>query len=143
MTFQLRPNIVFWHWTSYFAIQNPILTFETRPNIVFGRQYPIWHSNWRRILYFDVQYWKWGRISYFDILNPILTFELRPNISFWHLKSYFVNRNEAEYRILTLKILFWHSNWARISYFVIHNPTFELMSNMAFLHSQSYFDIRI
>ena len=35
---------------------------------------------------------------------------------------------ESESRILTFKILFWHSNWVRKSYFDIQNPilTFEL-----------------
>ena len=56
-----------------------------------------WHSNW-------------GRILYFDIRNPILTI-----------------RTEAEYRILTFKILFWLSNWAEYL-----NLTFKIL----FWHSK-------
>ena len=42
------------------------------------------------------------------------------------------------------KILFWHSNWDRISYFDIQNPifTFELGPNIVLWHSKSYFDNR-
>ena len=147
-------KIVFWHSNSgrisNFDIQNPILTFEFEPNIEF------WHSKsyfdirtWAeyRILTFKILFWhsNLGRISNFDIQNPILTFEFGPNIEFWHSKSYFDIRIRAEYRILTFKILFWHSNSGRISNFDIQNPilTFELGPNIEFWHSKSYFDIRI
>ena len=100
LTFETRPKIEFWHSKSYFDIRN-------------GALYRIltWH-------------WKWGRISYFDIQNSILTFELRPNIVFWHSKSYCDIRTGAEYRILTFKMLFWRSNWGRLSYFDIQNPIY-------------------
>ena len=63
-----------------------------------------------------------------------MTFELGPNISFWHSKSYFKIQIQAEYRILTFKILFLlleilflNSNFGQISDFDIRNPilTFE------------------
>ena len=143
LTFEFGPNIEF-------DIQNPILTFDFGPNIEF------WHSK----SYFDIRTWTeyriftleilfWhsnsDRISKFDIQNPILTFELGPNIEFWHSKSYFDIRTWTENRILTFKILFWHSNSDRISNFHIQNPflTFELGPNIEFWHSKSYFDIRI
>ena len=70
----------------------------------------------------------------FDNLNPILTFKLRPNIAFWHSKSYFDNRNEAEYCILTFKL------WPKI----IKSPimTSEFRPSIVFLHSKSYFDVQ-
>ena len=125
LTFELGPNIVIWHSKSYFDIRIRakywILTFK----ILF------WHSNL-------------DRISNFDIRNPILTFEFGPNIEFLYSKSYFDIRTWTEYRNLTFKILFWHSNWDRISNFDIRNPilTFEFGPNIEFLHSKSYFDIR-
>ena len=82
LTFDLRPSIVFWHLKSY-------LTFKTRPNIAF------WHL-------------KCGRSSSLDIQNPSLTFKLKPNMAFWHSKFYFDHQTEAEYSILTFKILYWH-----------------------------------
>ena len=108
---------------SYFDIQNPILTFEMGLNIVF------WHSNW-------------GWISYFHIQN-ILAFKIGPNIIFWHFKPYFEMKNWDEYHILTFKILFWHSNWCRISYFDIQNPilAFKIGQNIVFWHSKLYFEI--
>ena len=184
LTFVIGPNIVFWYSKSYFDmsnlgrisyfdIQNPILTFEIGQNIDFEFKILFWHSNCQisyfdmsksyfdirtcRISYFDIQNPILTfelKISYFDIQNPILTFELRPNIVFWHSKSYFDIRTWAEYRILTFKILFWHSNWGRISYFDIQNPilTFEigrksiLIIKILFWHSSlgqiSYFDIQ-
>ena len=136
-------KILFWHSKSgrisYFDIQNPILTFEIRPNIVFcysKSYFDIRTEAEYRILIFKILFWhsKSGRISYFDIQNPILTFENGPNIVFWHSKSYFDIRTEAEYRILTFKILFWHSNLGEVSHFHIQNPilTFELGPNIAF-----------
>ena len=118
-------KILFWHCNcgliSYIDIQNPILTFELWPNIVFWHskfsfdiwnlvEYRIltykilfWHWNCGRISYltFKILFWlsTWRRISYFDIENPFLTFEVRPNIVFWHSKSYFDIRNEARYCI--------------------------------------------
>ena len=147
-------EILFWHLKSgqisHFDIQNLILTFELGPNIEF------WHSKSYfdiriraeyRILTFKMLFWhsNSGWISNFDIQNPILTFKFGPNIEFWHSKSYFDIRIRAEYRILTYKILFWHSNLGRISNFDIQNPilTFELGPNIEFWHSKSYFDIRI
>ena len=147
-------KILFWHSTSgrisNFDIQNPILTFEFGPNIAF------WHSKSYfdirirteyRILTFKILFWhsNLDRISNFDIQNPILTFEFGPNIAFWHSKSYFDIRIRTEYRILTFKILFWHSNLDRISNFDIQNPilTFEFGPNIEFWHSKSYFDIQI
>ena len=162
-------KILFWHSTldriSYFDIQNPILTFKLRPNIVFWHsksyfdirteaEYLIltfkilfWHSNWDRISYFDIQNpiltFELGPNIVFDIQNPILTFEFGRNIAFSHSKSYSDIRTGTEYRILTFKILFWHSNWGRISYFDIHNPIliFKLGPNIVFWHSKTYFDI--
>ena len=148
LTFEIWPNIVFWHsnWggISYFDIQNPILTFEIGPNIVFHHSKSYWNRAPYRILtfriLFDIRnlaeyciltfktlFWhsNWGRISHFDILNHILTFKQQPNIAFWHSKSYFDIRTGAEYRILTFKILFWHSNRDQIAYFDIQNHIFS------------------
>ena len=121
--FEFGPNIEFWHSKSYFDIgirtKYRILSFK----ILFR------HSNS-------------GRISNFDIQTPILTFEFGPNIEFWHSKSYFDIRIRAEYRILTFKILFWHSNSGRISNFDIQNSilTFEFGHSARFWMSK--FDIR-
>ena len=162
MTFELKRNTVLYFdiSKSYFDILTGgdfrILTFK----ILF------WHSNRGRISYFDIQksyfdirnqaifliltfkilFWHsiWGGIPYFDIQYPILTLEIGPNIKFWHSNP-ILTFEQAEYRILTFKILFWHSNWGRLSYFDIQNPilTFELRPNIAeFWHSKSYFDIR-
>ena len=78
---------------------------------------------------------------------------------FRYSKSYFDIRTESENRILTLKILFWHSNWVGKwyfdiilfwhsnwvgnSYFDIKSPnlTFELTRKMLFWYSKFYFDI--
>ena len=88
-TFGLSPFVsAFRFFFSFFIF----LTFKIGTSIVF------WHSNW-------------GRIYYFNIQNPILTFKLGPNIEFWYSKSYFEIQNRAEKRILTFKILFWHSSW--------------------------------
>ena len=67
-----------------------------------------------------------------------------PNIVFWYSKSYFDIQNWAKYRILIFKILFWHSNWGRLSYFNIQNPilTFKIGPNIVFWHSKPYFDIQ-
>ena len=124
------------------------------------------HSNEAeyRILTFQIlfRHSHWGRISHFNIRKLISTFEFRPNImflfsffafrlfdlrlnsEFWHSKSYFDIRTEAEYRILTFENLFRHSAWCRISYFNIRNPilTFELRPNIVFWHSKSYFNIQ-
>ena len=163
-------KILFWYSNlgriSYFDIQNPILTFKLRPNIVFwhsksyfgirtGTEYRIltfkilfWHSNWDRISYFDIQNpiltFELGPNIVFDIQNPILTFEFGRNIAFSHSKSNFDIRTGTEYRILTFKILFWHSKTGRISYFDIQNPilTFELRPKIVFWNSKSYFDIQ-
>ena len=58
--------------------------------------------------------------------------------------SFFDIRTESENRILTFKILFWHSNWVGKSNFDIQNSilTFELSRKMLFWYSKSYFDIR-
>ena len=183
----LTCKILFWHsnWgrISHFDIQNPILTFEIRPDIVFWCSkfyFDIRNRAEYRILIFKFLFWhsNWGRISYFDIQNPILTFDLGsnivfwhqnpiltfqigpnfvfwysksyfdirfgPNVVFWHSKSYFDIRNRTEYHILIFKILFWHSNWGRILYFDIQIPiwTFELGPNIVFWHSKFNFDIR-
>ena len=133
----MKPNIVFWHSKSCFDIQTEaeyrILTFL----ILF------WHSNW-------------GRISLFGNRNPILTLKLRPNIILWHSTSYFDIRIEDVYRILTFKMLFWHSNWGGISYFNLQNSiltfklkhniefrhsTLDLRQNISFWHLKSYFNI--
>ena len=99
---------------------------------------------------------------FFDVQNPILKFKIGRNIAFWHSKSYFDIWTGAEYRILTFKILFWHSESGWISYFDIQNPiftceigpnisyfdiqnptlSFELLPNIVFWHSKSYFGIR-
>ena len=163
-------KIQFWHsnWgrISYFDIQYPILTCELRPNITFYHSKShfdnrtvakycnstfilvfdiqteakyrnltfkvlFWHSNWGWILYFDIKsYFDIRisyfdiRISYFDIENPILLWN-------WWLKSLF-----------DIQILFWHSNWGRISYFENQNSSFEMRPNTLFGYSKSYFDIR-
>ena len=90
-----------------------------------------------------------------------MTFELSRKIVFWHSKSYFGIRTESKNAIMIFKILFWHSNWDRKSYFDIQNLfwqwnwdwkcyfdilkpilTFELSRKMLLWHSKSYFDIR-
>ena len=114
--------------------------------------------------HFDIRYhilsFSLCRISHFNIRNHILAFELGPNISSWYSKSYFDIRIQAEYRILTFEILFWHSNFGqisnltfkilfwhsnsgRITYFYIRDPvlTFEFR-NIAFWHSKCYPDVR-
>ena len=152
-----------WH----INIHNAIMTFELAPNIVFWpskSNFDIRTTAKNHILVLKILLWypKLGRISYLYIQNPILTFEMRSNISFGHSKSYFDIPSEAEYRIwrplsyfdiqtgaecriLTFKILFWHSKWDWISYFDILNLilTFKLSPNIVIWHSQSYFDIRI
>ena len=150
----LTLKILFWHLISgrisNFDIQNLILTFELGPNIEF------WHSKCYfdirirakyRILTFKILFLHSNvdRISNFDIRNPIFTFEFRPNIEFWHSKSYFYIQIQAEYRILTFKILFLHSNSGRILNFDIQNLilTFELGPNIECWHSKSYFNIWI
>ena len=80
-----------------------------------------------------------GQISYFAIRNLILTFELSSNIEFYHSKSYFDIRIEAEYRILTFEILLLHSNWSRISHFDIRT---EAEYRTSKIRSKSYFDIQ-
>ena len=109
-TFGLSPFVSAFRFSlfvfHFFDIQN-------RPSIVF------WHSNW-------------GRIYYFYIQNPLLTFKLGPNIEFWYSKSYFEIQNQAENRILTFKILFWHSNRGWISYFdILKNVIFLKVCNWA------------
>ena len=117
------PNFVFWHSKSYSDIPNKA-------------EYCIWHSKSYfdirteteyRILTFEILFWhsNWGGISYmyFDIRNPILRFDLKPNIVFWYSKSYFDIQTKVEYRILTFKMQFWHSNWSRMS-----NLTIEILS---------------
>ena len=136
-----------------------------RPNALYGHSKILfWHS-------------KQCRISYFDIHNHILTFKLRKNMAYWHSQSYFDIRIKVKYQILTIKILFghsnsaecciltfnilfWHSEWGRISNFDIHNPimtfdtkldmvfwhqnpilTFELAQNIVFWRSKSDFNI--
>ena len=49
----------------------------------------------------------------------MLTFQYR---ILTHSKSCFAIRIRASYRILTFEILFWNSNWGRISHFDIRNP---------------------
>ena len=103
-----------------------------RPNILF----------WQSKSYFDFY---WGRISYFHIQCPIFTFELMRNIVFWHSISYFDIRNGAEYKILTLTILFWHATQSRISRILtsisyIHTRTEA--NYTVFWHPKSYFDIQ-
>ena len=125
-----RLNIIFWIW-------NSILTFELGPNVEFSPNFVFWHSK-----------------SYFDIRTEA-------DYRFSHLKSYFDIQTEAECRILTIKIsfwhskekgrilyfdseiLFWHSNWDRMSNFDNRNPdiTFKLSPNFVFCHSKSYSDI--
>ena len=147
MTFK----ILFWHsnWgrISYFGIQNPILTFELGPNIVF------WHSK----SFFDVRTVPiivfLHSKSYFDIRNAAIYRILTFKILFWHSNwgclSYFDIRTEAKYCILTFKILFWHSKWGRISYFDIQNPNLTFVINLLFwpsklgrisYHSKSYWN---
>ena len=143
----MGPKIAFWHTKSYFYIrtgaENRILTFE----ILF------WHSNWGRISYFDIRnpiltFEMGQKIVFWHSKSPFLTFELGPNIVFWHSKSYFDIQNGPENRILTFKILFWHSNCGRISYFDIQNSIFDIRNGpppprkIVFWHTKSCFDIR-
>ena len=123
-SFQIGPNVVFWHSKSYFDIRNRV-----RYRIV---TILFWHSNL-------------GRISYCDIQNPILTFELGPNIVFWHSISYFdIQKMEPNVVFWNWKILFWHWISDRISYFDIQNPIlpFKLRRNIVFWQLKSYFDIQ-
>ena len=110
----------------------------------------MFHFSFFHILFFDIR--NEAELSNFNIQNPISTFALKPKIVFWHSKTYFDIRFEAEYRILTFEILSWYSNWCRISYFVIWSPistfklsNFFLLSKSIFWHSNwsriSYFDI--
>ena len=129
LTFKFGLNIAFWHLKSYFDIrtetkyriltskpyfdiwtkaeisnfdiQNPILRF------IFGLNMAFWHSK----SYFGIEL---RQNIVFLHSKPILTVEMRPNIEFWHSKSYFDIQIWPEYRILTLKSLFWHSKWGRI-----------------------------
>ena len=171
LTFKLRLNILFLHSKSYFDIQTDLIFWYSKSyfeiqnraeNRIFTFKILFWHSKSYfdiltgaeyRILTFKILFWhlNWGQISNFDIQDPILTFELRPNIkigrniAFWHSKSYFdIWLTGAEYRILTFKILFWHTNWVGISCFDIQNPilTIKLRLNIVFRHSKFYFDIR-
>ena len=161
-TFELGPDIAFWHSKSYFDIRSGarISQFwhsKSYFDIRIRAEYRIltfkilfWHSNSGRISHFDIQnpiltFEMGAEYRIFDIQNPILTFEMGPNIAFWHSKSNFDIRIWAVYRILTFKILFWHLKWSRITHFDIRNPifTFEFGRNIAFWHSNSYFDIRI
>ena len=140
---EFGPNMAFCHFKSYFDIrigaEYLILTFE----ILF------WHSNSKRILYFDIhdsvftlQFRKnitlWHSNSYYVIY-------LGSNISFWHSKSYFDIRIEPEYHNLTFEILFWHSNFGAEyrfcrseSYFNFHN-----WAEYRFCRSESYFDFHM
>ena len=87
-----------------------------------------------RFSLFVFRYSNWVGKFYFDIQNPILTFELSRKNVFWHSKSYFDIRTEAENPILIFKILFWHSNWVGKTYFDIQNPllTFALSRKILF-----------
>ena len=73
-----------------------------------------------------------------------MTFEMSRKMLFWYSKSYFDIRTVSENRILTFKILFWHSNWVGKCYFDVRKPilTFELSRKMLFWYSKSCFDIR-
>ena len=93
------------------------------------------------------------RFSFFAFHYSLFAFWLSPfrfslfvfRYSFFAFRfSLFDIRNRVEYRILIFKILLWHSNWCRVSYFDIQNPilTFELGPNIVSWHSKSYFDIR-
>ena len=74
-----------------------------------------------------------------------MTFELGPNIKIWLSKSYFDIRTRAKCDILTFEILYWHSNWDRISNFVIRSPilTFQLGPDIILWHSECFFGILI
>ena len=106
LTLDIGPNIVFWYSKSYFDIRTEAEYHVLTLKILF------WHSTRAdfRILTFKILSWHLnkGCISYFDIQNPILTLEIGPNIVFWHSQSYSDIQTEAEFVILTLKILFWH-----------------------------------
>ena len=122
---QIGSNIAFWHSKSYFEIQSGPEYFISTLEILFR------HSNS-------------DRITHFNIRNPILTFAFGPNIAFWHSKSYFNIRMQADNRILTFEVLFWLSNSRRISHFDvwIHFLTFELRPNIAFWQSISFLGLR-
>ena len=79
-------------------------------------------------LTFKILFWhsNSGRMWFFDIRNLMLTFELGSNIELWHSKSYFDIPTGAGYHTLTFGILFWYSNWDRISDFDIRNPFFDI-----------------
>ena len=61
-----------------------------------------------------------------------------PNTVFWHSNSYSDIRKRAEYRILTLKILFFHVKWGRI----YHILTFKILPCHSNCCRISYFDIQ-
>ena len=119
-------KILFWHSNRvgkcYFDIQNPILTFELSRKIVFGHSKSycdVRTESENRILTFKILFWhsNWVGKCYFNIQNPISTFELSRQIVIGHSKSYCDVRTKSENRILTFKILFWHSNWVGKSVF--------------------------
>ena len=106
-------NILFLHShcvrISYFDIQNPSLTLAPRRKIVFCHSNSYCNIRTEQdnpILTIKILsgHSRWIRISYFDIQNPIWTFALSPSILFWHSKSNFDIRTEAENRILTFSI---------------------------------------
>ena len=136
-TFGLPPNIVFWHSQFYFDIQlRSIVAFwhsQSYCDIQIKAEYRILtftilflHSNLCRISHFDIQYliftFGMGWISNFDIHDPFLDIP-----------------HEAEYRILTFKITFWHSKQGRISYFDIQNAilTIKMRPNIVIWRSTS------
>ena len=160
LTFELGPNITFWHSKSYFDIQirpiiefwNPILTFIFGPNISFWHlksSFFIFELGPIIALWYSKSYSNWGRISRFYTRFPNLTFELggeyyilTTEILFWHLNLGQISRLtteilfdfqiRAQYRISMFDILFCHLNFGRISHFTIRNPilTFELGPNI-------------
>ena len=63
---------------------------------------------------------------------------------FWYSNYYFVIRTESKNRILTIKIIFWHSKWVGKCYFdsQITILAFELSRKIVFWQWNPYFDIR-
>ena len=130
----MRRNIVYRHSKPYFDIQ-------IEPNILFGHPQS----------YFDIrikaEYSSWTSVSYFAIRTEA-TYRIGTSISYFDILAV------AEYRILTFNILFWRSNWGRIShldiqiereYFAIQDPilTFKMRPFIVLRQSKSYFDFKV
>ena len=171
MTFDLGPNIVFWHSNCFFDIQTgPYITFWHSKSYLDIHIRAGYHhilifliflfyirtGTDYRIMIFEILFWhsNWGRVLRFYTWYPILTFKLGENIAFCQSKSYFDIRTWAEYRVWHLKSYLafeFGPNIAfrcSISYFVIWIEaeyrilTFEVLFWHSNLHRISYLNIR-